>query len=154
MVGQLLVAAPSLKDADFAHSVILLIQYDPQSAVGLVLNHPTDIPVSEQYPELKSARPIHFWAGGPIAIGVRALLRSHDSQPVEVVTNRQLLAKLIKDNTPSSTFRVYAGYCGWSAAQLQDEVHRGLWRVRPPDPAAVFDPHPDTLWQRLTAARK
>lgn len=155
-IGQFLVAAPSLHDPDFAHSVILLIRYDRQSAVGLIVNRPSDVPVSEVYPDLKS-HPVSLHIGGPIAIGVRALLRSHTpptpSQPLfgdlYLINNRPLLKKFITDGTPSSTFRVYAGSCGWTAPQLQDEVRHGLWRIVPAAPAAVFDPHPESLWVRL-----
>ena len=152
-------AAPTLHDADFEHSVILLIRYDSQSAVGLFTHRPSDVPVSEVYPELKS--PITFFIGGPITIGVRALLRSHAAPnpaqrlfaDVFLITKKPLLTKLITDRTPASVFRVYAGSCGWTAAQLQDEVRRGLWSARPPDAAAAFDPHPETLWQRLLKPR-
>ena len=158
-VGQLLVAAPNLHDADFEHSVILLIRYDQQSAVGLFIHRPSDVPVSEVYPELKS--PVTFYVGGPITIGVRALFRSHGAPSlahglfadVFLITKKPLLTKLIADRTPASVLRVYAGSCGWSAAQLRGEVQRGLWRVLPADAAAVFDPHPEALWQRLTGAR-
>jgi putative transcriptional regulator len=45
--------------------------------------------------------------------------------------------------------RIYAGYTGWTAQQLRSEVEQGLWRVLPANIGAVFDPHPETLWQRL-----
>ena len=147
--GKLLVATPKSQDADFARSVILLIRFDAQSAVGLMLNRPTDIPVAEVLPDLKgspSAR-IRVFAGGPLMTGVRALVRSR--KDVAVLANQALRAKLMAGGTQASTFRVYAGYTGWTAAQLQGEVERGLWRVLPADPGAVFDPHPETLWSRL-----
>jgi len=159
-VGQFLVAAPSLHDPDFARSVILLIRYDRQSAVGLFVNRPSDVPVSEVYPDLKS-HPVKLYIGGPIAIGVRALLRSRTPPSpsqrlfgdLYLINNRPLLKKLITDGLPGSAFRVYAGSCGWTAPQLQDEVRRGLWRVAPANAAVVFEAHPETMWQRLTPAR-
>ncbi len=159
-VGQFLVAAPSLHDPDFARSVILLIRYDRQSAVGLFVNRPSDVPVSEVYPDLKS-HPEKLYIGGPIAIGVRALLRSRTPPSpsqllfadVYLINNRPLLKKLITDGLPASAFRVYAGSCGWTAAQLQDELRRGLWRVAPAADAAVFNARPETLWQHLMASR-
>ncbi|HTR35444.1 MAG TPA: YqgE/AlgH family protein [Bryobacteraceae bacterium] len=155
-VGQFLVAAPSLHDPDFAHSVILLIRYDRQAAVGLFVNRPSDVPVSEVYPGLKS-HPVKLYIGGPITIGVRALLRSRTPPSpsqrlfgdIYLINNRPLLKKFITDGTPTSSFRVYAGSCGWTAPQLQDELRRGLWRVVPATPASVFDSDPETLWVRL-----
>jgi putative transcriptional regulator len=148
--GKLLVATPKSQDRDFARTVILLIRFDPQSAVGLILNRPTDIPVAEALPDLKGARSaqLRVFAGGPILTGVRALFRSRED--VSVLANQALRAKLIAGDTPASTFRVYAGYTGWTAGQLKSEVERGLWRVLASDPAVVFDPHPETLWPRLS----
>jgi len=159
-VGEFLVATPAIHDADFAQSVILLIRYDQQAADGLFVNRPSNVPVSDVYPDLKND-PVNFYIGGPIAIGVHALLRSrtapNPSPPLfgdlHLINNRPLLKKLIIAGTPATTFRVYAGSCGWTTPQLQDELRRGLWRVVPANAAAVFDPHPETLWQRLTAAR-
>ncbi len=155
-VGQFLVAAPSLHDPDFAHSVILLIRYDRQSAVGLIVNRPSDVPISDVYADLKN-HPVSLFIGGPIAIGVRALLQSrtppspsqHLFGDVFLINNRPLLKKLIVDATPATSFRVYAGSCGWTAPQLQDEIRRGLWRVVPANAAAVFETHPESLWVRL-----
>jgi putative transcriptional regulator len=156
-VGNVLVATSKIQDPDFAHTVILLIRYDQQSAVGLTVNRPSDVPVSELYPELKHLRPITFYAGGPIAIGVRALLRSRTPPTpaqrvfgdVFLITKKQALTKLIQEGTPSSSFRVYAGSAGWTVPQLNGEVMHGLWRIAPADAGAVFDLHPETLWQRI-----
>src|SRR5215472_11981512 len=59
-VGKLLVATGKSHDPDLAQSVILLIHYDQDGAIGLILNHP----VNEVY------------FGGPIALGVHTLFRS------------------------------------------------------------------------------
>ncbi len=51
--GKLLVATAKSHDPDFARSVILLIHYDSESAIGLMLNKPTTVPISEILPEAK-----------------------------------------------------------------------------------------------------
>jgi putative transcriptional regulator len=148
--GKLLVATEKSRDADFARSVIFLIQFDRQAALGVMVNRRSSVPVSEVFPDLKSAPggsdPVY--TGGPVTVGIRALLRS-PSGDVSVISTRTSLAKLAASGKPSSVFRVYAGYTGWTAAQLQDELARGLWRILPGDANAVFDAHPETLWRRL-----
>jgi putative transcriptional regulator len=155
-VGKLLAASRKSVDPDFSKTVVLLVHYDEQGAIGLLVNRPSNVPISEVFPALKTS-PALFYAGGPISIGVRALLRSrskpgqavHIFGDVSVISNKPLLEKLIGAGTPSSSFRVYAGYTGWSAQQLRNEVALGLWLVLPGDAGVVFDPNPEKVWGRL-----
>ncbi len=129
----LLVATEKSHDPDLSHSVVLLIRSDRDGAIGLILNHPTK---TETY------------FGGPIPLGVRALIRSR-TQPDQsdpVIPGVWVTSQIEKR---TGVFRIYAGYVGWSAEQLADEIARGLWRVLPGDAAIVFDPNPATMWSRL-----
>jgi putative transcriptional regulator len=132
-VGKLLVATLKSHDPDLSRSVVLLIQYDRSGAIGLILNHPTK---TETY------------FGGPIPIGVRALIRSRTRpEQADAVFPGVWISSQIEKRVGVS--RVYAGYVGWSADQLADEISRALWRILPPGAGVVFDPNPATLWSRL-----
>jgi putative AlgH/UPF0301 family transcriptional regulator len=155
-VGRLLVASRKSVDPDLAKTVVLLVHYDEQGAIGLIVNRRSNVPVSEVFPALQQAR-TPVYKGGPIAIGIRALLRSR-SKPGEAVpvfgevwmiSNRVLLEELIKAGTLSGSFRVYAGYTGWSTGQLKSEVASGLWRVLAGDASVVFGSEPDKVWGKL-----
>jgi putative transcriptional regulator len=155
-VGKILVASRQSHDADFAQSVILLVRHDRQATVGLFLNRPLNIPLSEVYPELKPGQ-LKLYAGGPLTVGIRALYRSRTRpartspilDDVSMITTKTLLGKMAEAGTPSSVFRVYAGFTGWSPGQLQSEIERGLWHVFAGDASVVFDLHPETMWSRL-----
>lgn len=147
--GALLLATAKSNDPEFARSVILITHYDSQSAIGLMLHKPISVPISEVLPEAKS-RSVTVYAGGPVTIGVRGLIRSNDPPYFTVVSNRTELLHLNSSGVP---LRIFAGYTGWTAQQLQSEVARRLWKVLPFNAATVFDPHPETLWQRLTPTR-
>ena len=142
-------------------SVILLIHCDRDGAIGLMLNRPSKVPLADVMPELKNAK-VPVFAGGPVTIGVRALLKSAAKPDqaaklfadVSAISTKSVLEKLIAAQTPASMFRVYAGYTGWTLGQLQDEVDRGLWLVLPGDADVVFDPSPEKLWDRLIAGVK
>lgn len=135
--GAVLVATEKSHDPDFAHSVVVLTQYDGESAIGLMLGRPTDIPIAEVLPEAKG-RHVVVYAGGPLAIGVRGLVRTKIAPYFRVVSGRAELLPLIARGMPASEFRVYAGYVGWTARQLQNEVERGLWKVGGADAQAIF----------------
>jgi putative transcriptional regulator len=155
-VGKILVASSKSYDADFAQTVVLLVRHDKQGTVGLFLNRPLTIPLSEVYPDLKGGQ-LKLWAGGPLTVGIRALYRS-SAKPAEaapvladvsIISTKTLLAKMVAAGTSSNVFRVYAGYTGWSGGQLRDEVARGLWHIMAGDAGVIFDPHPETVWSRL-----
>jgi putative transcriptional regulator len=161
--GKLLIATQKSRDPDLKQSVVLLVQYDKDAAMGLILNRRSDVPASEAFPELTNAKggPVPVWVGGPLAIGIRALHQS-DFQPAEgreilaglsLISDKPLIVKLLAASTPPDNFRIYAGYIGWTPQQLRNEVATGLWLVRSGDPGAVFDPNPETLWDRLTGKR-
>ena len=49
--GRLLVASPLIGDPNFERSVILMLEHDSTSALGLVLNNPTHTDVAEMIPQ-------------------------------------------------------------------------------------------------------
>lgn len=164
--GKLLVATQKSHDPDLKESVVLLVQYDRDVALGVIVNRRSNVAASEVFPELTSAKggPVHVWAGGPVTIGIRALYQSafqpaearELSSGVAVITDKPLILKLLSASTPPDNLRLYAGYVGWTAQQLRSEVAAGLWLVRAGDTSMIFDAQPETLWDRLTTrtARK
>jgi putative transcriptional regulator len=142
-MGQFLVATSKSHDPDLAQTVILLVHYDDKDgAIGLIVNRRTDVPISRVFPELKRSDPMYF--GGPIRLGVRALLRSRTKpESAEHIFGDVYMVKEPKGP------RVYAGYTGWSVQQLRDELALGLWTIRPGDARIVFDSDPGSVWSRM-----
>ena len=158
--GSMLVATPASHDSDLARSVILIVHSGTNGVTGLMLNRPTDAAVSTLFPNLKRD-PDLVYRGGPIEQNVQALVRP-PAKPLEadiVANNVFLVSKvrsieaLVSSGTPASEFRVFAGYTGWTAGQLRNELLAGLWRVRPAQAGVVFDSDPKSLWTRLTSGR-
>lgn len=140
--GKLLIATTKSHDPELGKSVVLLMHYDRQGAIGLMVNRR----VSGS-----------MYTGGPVPLGVNALLRSAKRLKsamnlfgdVYLISDRVFIEATANAGAPASVFRVYSGYTGWSFEQLRNEVAAGLWRVARADAGLVFDPHPETLWQRL-----
>jgi len=157
--GALLVATSATHDTDFERTVIVLVEHDSRRATGLVLNRPVKITLGEVFPDLTatSARSQTAWAGGPVFLGVNALLRSKTAvlhadpllPGVLLMSDKQRIRAQIASGAPAAGIRVYIGVCGWGAGQLESEIRRGLWRVMPGSTESVFDPAPDSLWTRL-----
>jgi putative transcriptional regulator len=164
--GKLLVARRSLQDPNFAQTVILLVQHsDEEGTVGLIINRQTKIPLSRLSKDLEGAkgRPELLYLGGPVQTeGVMALVRSrakleeakHVLADVYMISGKTSLEKTISSNSASDSLRLYLGYAGWDAGQLEWELGMDAWDVLPASAAVVFDPHPETLWSRLTEQRE
>ena len=156
--GKLLVAARNLPDPNFSDAVVLLVDLNDRGAMGIIVNRPTQAKLTEILPGLAgstAAGTAYF--GGPVQVsGVLALLRSELARTdcrkvaadVYLVNTREVLDEVLRAGTGPDRFRVYAGYAGWEAGQLQREAALGAWHVFEGDPDVVFDPQPDSVWQR------
>lgn len=163
--GALLVATPSLVDPNFAHTVVLLLDHDADGSLGVVLNRPSPVPVSEVLPgwEEVLCGPDVLFQGGPVATdsalavaGLRVVTAgTADEEPVGF---RRLFGHtgIVDLDTPSEIIapalgrmRVFAGYAGWGSGQLAAEVEEGSWYVLPSEPADLFADHPEALWSRV-----
>jgi putative transcriptional regulator len=156
--GMLLVATPVLLDPNFADTVVLLLDVDENGALGVVLNRPSAVPVSEvlaDWGEVVAETEVLF-QGGPVSTGgalAVGLLRRPDDVPVgfrEVagtlgVVDLDTPVELI-DGTLEG-LRIFAGYAGWGAEQLAGEIEEGSWYVVPSEPPDAFRADPAELWR-------
>ena len=155
--GRVLIADKDLHDPHFRQTVIVLLSYDEGGAGGVILNRPSEIPVSQALKELPEARSNRdpAYEGGPVQTKrVLALLRTsaklEDADEVlpgiYSVGTTKLLRKALAEKMD---LRVFAGYAGWGPGQLEAEVDAGAWHVERGAAAMVFDDDPESMWQRL-----
>jgi len=156
--GVFLVASERLNDPNFMRSVILLLEYDPTGALGLIINRPSDVALASALPEVEalSGRPDHLYVGGPVGRNQLFLLVRAASRPedADLVVN-QVYASVSLDTLRSlltqenAEFHAHAGYAGWGSGQLDGEVKRGDWYVIPADAVTIFDQPPEHVWPAL-----
>ena len=161
--GRLAVATPLLTEESFARSVVLLLQSDDEDgALGLVLNRPTGTDVGEvlePWHGLACDPPVVF-TGGPVQPNAAICLgRSRLGAPAVAayseLENAPLLGTVDLDASPDdlagavSEVRVFAGYAGWSAGQLEAEVDEGAWWILDALPSDPFTDRPDLLWRQV-----
>jgi putative transcriptional regulator len=162
LAGRLLVAAPVLSDPNFARTVILLLDHDEEGSLGVVLNRPSHVPVGAVLPpwDGRTTGTDVVFTGGPVAddnaLALGLLPGPHDGPEPDGfrrVAGPFGLVDLDLDPDDSvsalDAIRIYAGYSGWGAGQLDEEVAEGAWYVVDGGPTDVFDPDPVDLWQRV-----
>ncbi len=157
--GKLLISSPALVDPNFRRTVILVTHHDDEGAMGLVLTRPSDVRVADAIPDLADLP----WAddvvhvGGPVqadAIMALAEFEDVDDAAAPVVGRVGFVAadSTVEDVT-ILRLRVFAGYAGWGAGQLEAEIEEPSWIVVPAEPDDAFASDPDELW-RTAVERK
>ena len=157
--AKLLVAKRELPDPHFAKTVVLLIRYDAEGAVGLILNRRTDVPLSRVFEGLKAAkeRSDPAYLGGPVETSTAFALLQWPAKlegAEQVLDGVYLIPKTLFEQTISArpdpgAFHVYLGYAAWVKDQLRKEVERGDWFIFQADVRTVFDSDPDSLWSKM-----
>jgi putative transcriptional regulator len=157
LAGQLLLAAPTLQDPNFARTVVLVGVHNDEGAMGVVLNRPSSSSVGEAVPQLAEivGEDETVYVGGPVqpsAVVFLAeflepslagmLVLGRIGFPVPEASVEQL-------TEATSRTRVFAGHAGWGAGQLDAELSDGDWITHPAEPEDVFCAEPEGLWGRV-----
>lgn len=154
--GHLLIAGPGLWDPNFRRAVVLVGHHDQTGAVGVVLNRATDVPVREAAPPLadlvEPGEPVYI--GGPVQPQAAVVLADLEHpERAEVLALGSI--GFLPEETDAERIgglrraRVFAGYAGWGAGQLETELEQDSWIVETAQPEDVFTPHPGRLWSEV-----
>jgi len=157
--NQFLVAMPGLEDENFRHSVTLLCEHSEKGALGLVVNRPTDLLLSDMLDQMGVSHeaittdPIVFW-GGPVqperGFVVHRAPGGWDSTlqvdgNLFVTTSRDVLAAIGQGAGPNE-YLVLLGYAGWGEGQLEHEILSNSWLNTPVDTEVLFQIPPSSRW--------
>lgn len=156
----LLIAMPQLVDPNFTRSVVLMIEHNEHGSFGLVINQPGLLTAGELLGMLdmpwRGAADARVWLGGPVQPKSGWIL--HEPVPglddddgtktivpgISLSTSADRLRALAA--RPPSRIRLLTGYSGWGPGQLANEMAHGSWLHADLDPAIVFAPDPDEMW--------
>src|SRR3990172_1050453 len=167
--GTFLIAAPSLYDPNFRQTVVLLCEHNDKGSMGLVINRPTELVLTEALRQIALPdRDDVIYRGGPVQPDHLLILIRSDQSPsshhvfgavylgADVPTLQVLAAQNRGDDAPpapaDTAFRGYAGYAGWGAGQLDAELATDSWITMPADSKWIFDADPRTVWPELMRA--
>jgi len=152
--GQLLIASPALSDPNFRRTVVLVTEHTEEGAAGLVLNRPSAVEVTEVVPALEALVDDgdQVWVGGPVqpdAVLVLGEFVDPDDAAVPLFGGLGFPSlEEPEDVLPATTRRrVFAGYAGWGAGQLEGELERDDWILEPALPDDAFTDDPEQLWR-------
>ena len=159
----LLLSMPQMQDPNFARTVVLLCDYSPDGAFGLVLNRPTEMPASSMVrldPPIVGGNELPLWIGGPVEpqrgwIIVDTEPGGGDARQIAdgvFLSSSPLVLRRVLEADPQPRARVLAGYAGWGPGQLDDELSESSWLIADVQPDLIFDVEPTLVWE--TAIRR
>jgi putative transcriptional regulator len=159
LAGRLLVATPNLLDPNFRRTVVLILDHHPDGAMGLVLNRPSETAVGDPLPQWRehAVEPAVVFVGGPVRQEAAICLaraagapRSEGWQPLFDRLGTVDLARSPGElGVDIDAVRVFAGYAGWGANQLEGEIEAGAWYVLDAGPGDVMCAEPTGLWRSV-----
>lgn len=150
--GVMLISTPFFNDVFFNHSVVLLVETCKEGSVGIILNKPTGVNVTDVKPSWKV--PDQFDVGGPVMLDTIITLHNFEDldrfrliMPGLFSGIDSVLLSLIEHQAiPNLKYRFFLGYSGWSAGQLESELQRNMWVISPYLPSLVFDTPIEKIW--------
>ena len=156
--GRLLISEPSLSDPTFFKSVILLTYHNSQESIGLILNQPTKIEIGDIFEEISSSE-FPLYIGGPVAknsIQFIHTLGGKINNSVEIANgiywggNFKEIIRLINNGEISNKdIRFFAGYSGWEANQLNQEIEENSWIISVAKKETCMQYSNPNLWSNI-----
>ena len=153
----LLVARPELRDPNFGHSAVLVMNNLAVAPKGIIVNRPTRITVGSLFPDLTHLAKVEdkVYFGGPVEMTSVSFIFRADApsenavavlEGVYLSSDAELLYKLLRRERPMEGLRIYIGYSGWAPGQLETEIARGSWTLAPAESAAIFGGQSERPW--------
>ncbi|MCA9667874.1 MAG: YqgE/AlgH family protein [Myxococcales bacterium] len=165
-----LVAAPSLRDPNFDHSVVLMCVHNDDGAMGLVINRPAPVTMGDilSQMQIEHARDGKVdleqaaMVGGPVALDSGLLLyqvppgtASREDEltvadELRLCPNQQLLREIGLGQAPGP-YHIFLGHAGWGPGQLESEISQGAWIPASLVLSLVFETPVDERWEAALA---
>jgi putative transcriptional regulator len=161
LTGHFLIATEALTDPNFTRSVVYICRHDAKGALGLVLNRPMGkLPLAELLKpfgiESADKREIVIGAGGPVQRHIAMILHTTDVMAGEplcrtekgAITGTVEMLRAMNEGKGPRRAKVYFGYSGWGAGQLEREMTQKSWQTIPEDAGLLFGEDMDGMWEK------
>lgn len=146
--GIFLKSTEALNDTVFSQATILITEYNTKGAVGYVLNRPFGRSLNE-LEEFKQSPDFPLYDGGPVDKEHLFFLHRRPDRIAEgtLVGNgiflggnfKQAVAGINDQSLTANDIKIFVGYCGWDAGELEAEIEEGSWTVAEGTKEMVFD---------------
>lgn len=155
-VGSVLISEPLLEDFYFKRSVVFILDYNEEGAMGIVLNKPVFIDFSDVVPDIV-VKPFPLYSGGPVELERIFFLHqlgSEIAQSEEIIKGvfwsgkeQDIQRVLSNPQFDENSIRAFIGYSGWNPGQLEKEIAEGRWVVADIQASTIFSEDYSKMWE-------
>ena len=157
--GKLLIATPAIGDGNFEQSIIYMLHHDLGGALGVTINRPSELKVEELLPRWSdlASEPAVIFSGGPVEkngfIGVAQGVGTQPEGVISVPGSNVVTLDLEQDPALAAAhvdrLRLFRGYAGWGAHQLDTEMSAGAWFTVTAEPGDLWSATPADLYETV-----
>lgn len=145
LTGCILKATAALNGTYFEGCAVLITEHNDNGAVGFVTSKLFPRKLNE-LEEFRTAASIDIYEGGPVDTGHLYFLHTEPPLGGEKVTDSiffggdfQKAVLLVSEGKISSRqVKIFIGYCGWNANELEAEIEEGSWEITVSVSLSVF----------------
>lgn len=155
--GKILISTPDISGDIFSRSVVLIIEHDENGAFGLILNKKNTEIESNLLNILDL--PIEIFNGGPVENDkIFIIVKGTPTNEFALKIDEQyyltediltILTELLENQLSISDIKLFSGYSGWSAQQLESEISRKLWIPIEHYQLDYTSSHHQSLWKKM-----
>jgi len=145
-----LLAMPQLNDPWFANSVCYICDHNEEGSMGLVINKPLNMKLTEILKELEieasQTKNQLVLQGGPVSpeqgfILYHGAVKTEQNMAIapniNLTTSKEILEEIGTGQGPENML-ICLGYAGWEAGQLEAEITANSWLTIPADDELLF----------------
>jgi putative transcriptional regulator len=158
LTNHFLIAMPNLDDGLFARSVVYVCEHTPKGTLGLIVNKPADINLTQLFEKMElpmgrdDLKSLPVFQGGPVQTERGFVL--HPKQGLEdeaiyastlvipngliLTTSRDVLEAISVGVGPKNIL-MSMGYSAWGEGQLESELAENAWLTTPARLDVMFD---------------
>jgi putative transcriptional regulator len=155
--GKILISTPDISGDIFSRSVVLIIEHNESGAFGLILNKKNG-QMSSKFKNFFDFK-IEVYDGGPVE-NDKVFFIVKEKKVTEVFSEinkdfyltediESIISAVLNKELDINDVKIFSGYSGWSAEQLDDEVQRKLWTVVDVYNLDYTLPNDQTLWKSI-----
>ncbi len=153
LAGHFLIAMPLMNDPHFAQSVVYLLTHDEQGALGIIINRPSGLTLTDVLEQLQPDNPAlidtdnqDVFLGGPVQSELGFVLHNNGPQyqgtmnfgALSLTSSQDALSAIAQGKGPAQNL-IALGHAGWGAGQLEDELRDNAWLSCSADTQIIFN---------------
>ena len=155
--GKILISTPDISGDVFSRSVVLVIDHNDNGAFGLILNKKNNN-MSSRLLEIFGFK-VNVYEGGPVENDKIFFICKADkvTENYSPITDEfyltedieNVVSAIIDQRIAVSDIKVFSGYSGWAAQQLESEIQRKMWTVVDVYNLDYTTPNDQSLWKNI-----